>query len=74
MNQQQKKKIRNMLTSIMTFDEPLAKFTTFGIGGPAACMVYPENREELSTLLAYGHKQKIPVIFIGSGSNLLVWD
>ena len=74
MNQQQKKNIRNMLTSVMTFDEPLAKFTTFGIGGPAACMVYPENREELSTLLHYGHKQKIPVVFIGSGSNLLVWD
>jgi len=74
LNQQQKKKIRNMLTSVMTFDEPLAKFTTFGIGGPAACMVYPENREELSTLLGYGHKQKIPVVFIGSGSNLLVWD
>jgi len=58
----------------MIFDEPLAKYTTFGIGGPASCMVYPENRYELSTLLKYANENKIPAIFIGSGSNLLVWD
>ena len=74
MNQKQKKDIRKMLTSIMTFDEPLAKHTTFGIGGPADCMVFPENREELSKLLKYAYQKKISAIFIGSGSNILVWD
>jgi UDP-N-acetylmuramate dehydrogenase len=63
-----------MLASVMAFDEPLAQHTTFGIGGPAACMVYPENRDELSTLLKYAHQQHIPAFFIGSGSNILVWD
>ena len=63
-----------MLSSHITFDEPLAKYTTFGIGGPAQCMVYPDNGIELSTLLKYAYKNKIPAIFIGSGSNLLVWD
>jgi len=58
----------------MIFDEPLSKYTTFGIGGPAQCMVYPENRNELSILLKYANKNKIPAIFIGSGSNILVWD
>jgi len=58
----------------MTFDEPLAKHTTFGIGGPAACMVLPETREELSILLKYAFQNNISVIFIGSGSNILVWD
>ena len=74
MNQKQKKDIRKMLTSIMTFDEPLAKHTTFGIGGPADCMVFPETRKELSKLLKYAYQKKISVIFIGSGSNILVWD
>lgn len=63
-----------MLTSVMTFDEPLAKHTTFGIGGPADCMVFPETREELSKLLKYAYQKKISAIFIGSGSNILVWD
>ena len=74
MNQKQKKDIRKMLTSIMTFDEPLAQHTTFGIGGPADCMVFPETREELSKLLKYAYQKKISAIFIGSGSNILVWD
>ena len=74
MNQKQKKDIRKMLTSVMTFDEPLAKHTTFGIGGPAECMVFPETREELSKLLKYAYQKKISAIFIGSGSNILVWD
>ena len=63
-----------MLASEMTFDEPLAKHTTFGIGGPAACMVFPENREELSTLLTYSSGNNISTIFVGSGSNILVCD
>ena len=51
MNQEQKENIRNMLASIMKFDEPMATHTTFGIGGPAGCMVYPDNREELSEFM-----------------------
>jgi len=74
LNQKQKKDIRKMLTSVMTFDEPLAKHTTFGIGGPADCMVFPETRDELSKLLKYANQKKISAIFIGSGSNILVWD
>ncbi len=74
MNQKQKKHIRNMLASIMSFDEPMAAHTTFGIGGPAGCLIYPDNREELSELLQYADREKIPAFFTGSGSNILVWD
>ena len=63
-----------MLASIMTFDAPMANHTTFGIGGPAGCLVYPDNREELSELLQYANKENIPAFFTGSGSNILVWD
>ena len=63
-----------MFSSHIKFDESLAKYTTFGIGGPACCMIFPENQKELSILLKYAYDKKIPSIFIGSGSNLLVWD
>ena len=56
------------------FDEPLANHTTFGIGGSASCIVYPINRIELSTVLQYANKENIQAFFIGSGSNILVWD
>ena len=58
----------------MKFDEPMKAHTTFGIGGPASCLVYPDNHEELSTLLQYANKENIESFFTGSGSNLLVWD
>ena len=74
MNQKQKKDISKLLTSVPTFDEPLANHTTFGIGGPAACMVLPKSREDLSGLLHYASEKNIAVAFIGSGSNILVWD
>ena len=61
-----------MLSSDIIFDESLAKHTSFGIGGPAGCMVYPDNQNELSILLKYAYENNIPTIFIGSGSNLLV--
>ena len=52
----------------------MSNHTTFGIGGPAGCLVYPDNREELSALLQYAHEEQIPAFFTGSGSNILVWD
>ena len=63
-----------MLSSHIKFDEPLSKHTSFGIGGPAGCMIYPDDQKELSILLKYAYENKIPSIFIGSGSNLLIWD
>lgn len=55
------------------FDEPMANHTTFGIGGRAACFVYPD-REQLQEILRYSTREEIPVFFMGSGSNLLVAD
>ena len=64
MNQEQKNEISNLLTSKVLFNEILSKHTTFGIGGPAACMVFPSDRNELKILLKYAYKTKISVIFI----------
>ncbi len=56
------------------FEEPMKKHTTFGIGGHAAVYMYPSSVFELAEVLSYTHKNKIPVFFAGSGSNLLVSD
>ena len=66
--------IVNLLSHRPLLDEPMTKHTTFGIGGNAACYVYPNSHLELSELLAYCHKNEISVFFAGSGSNLLVSD
>ena len=68
------KKINDIISGKMLINEPMCKHTTFGIGGPAACYINPENKLELKSILEFAAVEKIPVFFIGSGSNLLVSD
>ena len=53
------------------FDEPLAPFTTFGLGGPAAAMVEPESVSEFKAVLQYAGKTGLPFVILGAGSNVL---
>ena len=55
-------------------EEPLAKHTTFQIGGPADLMAWPANAEEVASLLAWAKAEAWPVFILGLGSNLLVSD
>lgn len=54
--------------------EPMAKHTTFRIGGPAQYYVMPENVEELGQLMLLCKAEKMPFFILGQGSNLLVRD
>ena len=66
-------KIKSLIPDRVFMDEPMSKHTTFGIGGPASCFIYPE-REHLKELLKIANDDSIPIFFMGSGSNLLVSD
>ena len=54
--------------------EPMKKYTTFRIGGPADILVKPDNKEQLSEILQVCHDEKVPYYILGNGSNLLVSD
>jgi UDP-N-acetylmuramate dehydrogenase len=56
------------------FDVPLARYTTFGVGGPAAVFVEPHTREELDRVVVAAARAGLPIVSIGQGSNLLVSD
>ncbi len=56
------------------FDEPLKRHTTFRIGGPADALLSVKNPDELIRLFRFTRSHKIPVFFLGWGSNLLVRD
>ena len=55
-------------------NEPLSKYTTFKIGGPAALMVTVSNAAQLSKLYALCTKLDVNCFVLGNGSNLLVSD
>jgi UDP-N-acetylmuramate dehydrogenase len=54
--------------------EPLARHTTWGIGGPADFFVEIGSRNDLAALRRWGHVHGVPLMPIGQGSNLLVGD
>lgn len=56
------------------FDEPMAKHTTFKIGGPAECYIKIEKIQDLRAILKFAKEHQIPLTILGNGSNVLVLD
>lgn len=56
------------------YNEPMAKHTSFKIGGPADVFIKVDNIEELKEILKLSKENKIPLTIIGNGSNILVTD
>ena len=56
------------------FDEPLAKWSTLRVGGPALALVEPESIAQVRQLVAGCRETGRPCLVIGGGSNLLVGD
>ena len=55
-------------------EEPMAKHTSFRIGGPADVLAQPADEAELAALLKRAGEHAVPVTLVGNGSNLLVRD
>ena len=55
-------------------EEPLARHSTWAIGGPAEVYVELKNRAELTAVLAFCRAENVPFTVLGWGSNVLVPD
>ena len=58
----------------MDFDEPMARYTSLRVGGPADAFARPANRAELAELLAIAARHGTPVCALGRGFNAIVRD
>jgi len=67
-------RIKENLRGTVLVDEPLAKHTSFKIGGPADFYIMPSDEADLLTLLDLCQSEGIPRYTIGRGTNLLVSD
>ena len=54
--------------------EPLARYTSMKIGGPADFFVDVENEAALSQLLSFLSEHGMPSCLLGNGSNVLISD
>ncbi len=57
----------------LLFDEPLAPFTWFRVGGPAEVLVIPADPDDLSDFLRQ-LDPAVPVTCLGVGSNVIIRD
>lgn len=55
-------------------DEPLARFTTMRVGGPADLFAVAHNAFELRALVRFARTRAIPLFLLGRGSDLVVSD
>ena len=69
------KKLVTLLPQIeFAMDEPMAKHTSFRIGGPVEAMAFPKNPEELAKLLKTSALLHITPAILGAGTNILAPD
>jgi UDP-N-acetylmuramate dehydrogenase len=55
-------------------NEPLAKYTSWRIGGPARYFANAGTPEDLRATLAWASQRAMPVFVLGGGTNLLAHD
>ena len=69
------KKITEFLPDIqLRLNEPMAKHTSFRIGGNAEVMAFPKSKEELSDILKTSVLLVIKPAILGAGTNVLAPD
>ena len=59
---------------LLKIDEPLCKYTMTRLGGSADLLVIPSTIEETKAVVSYAHKNDIPLLLLGNGSNMVVRD
>ena len=69
------KKLVTLLPEInFAMEEPMAKHTSFRIGGPVEIMAFPQSAQQLAKLLKTSALLNITPAIIGAGTNILAPD
>ena len=55
-------------------DEPLARFTTMRVGGPADLFAVAHNAFELRALVRFARARELPHVVLGRGSDVVISD
>ncbi len=74
MNEFQQKMTGLLPDIALRFEEPMARHTSFRIGGPVEVMAFPKNAGELSKILKVSCLLDIRPAILGAGTNVLAPD
>lgn len=66
--------IKKFFRGHIALNEPLAKYTSMKVGGPADYYFEPADKADVLQLVRYLRQQGFPYLVLGRGSNVLVSD
>jgi len=69
---ERERRLGEIVEGRIALNEPLARHSTLGVGGPADVMVFPRSEEELRGVLRFLAGTDTPVFFLGAGADLIV--
>lgn len=61
-------------TSEVKIDEPLARYTTARLGGPADLLIEATSADELGAVVVAARSMQLPITILGGGANVLISD
>lgn len=67
-------RLQKLVPAKVVPDKPLAKNTTFRVGGPARIFATADSLHELHIIVGAANDYELPVLLLGRGSNLLIAD
>ncbi len=65
-------RLRELFGERLLLDEPLARYTSARIGGPADAYLPVYTRRELATAARMAWAHEVPLFILGGGSNILI--
>jgi len=66
--------LRKIFRGRIALNEPLGKFSTFRIGGPADIYLEPTDAVDVAQVQTFLRANAIPFVVLGNGSNVLIAD
>jgi UDP-N-acetylmuramate dehydrogenase len=74
MDAQARERIRKIGGEAVSYDMPMSRYTTFGVGGNAEVVFRAKSIQGLREMVDHLKGEGIPYLVVGRGSNLLVCD
>lgn len=69
-----RKQFREVFGETLKVNEPLSRFTSARVGGPAEMFLTVHTADDLHHAVDMAYSQKIPYFILGGGSNILIAD
>ncbi len=66
--------LEGTIRGTVSFDEPMARHTSYRVGGAADTFIVPADVNDLLLAMEILHERDVPVIIMGKGTNVLVRD